>query len=486
MNVVIIMKAFRCDDAVRTAIESVLNQSFKDFAFYIWTSEDTEPLASEYYARDNRIRIIHRNDWDPQFSICTRFNALITQENANYLCTIDADDSWSPLFLEKMISYVEKYNLDIAFCNRAYVKDGNLIDSPDIREMVITRQMLADQLPYIYQSIRTLWGTLLTASTIRTTDFSLVPTNVSDRYYGGDTQVILTALRACNRIGQFNDRLYFYSIDSGSSNHYSSERLNSDAFMYNYNLAFLRDTGLLTHQNAEFIVAILYTALLETVKLITRSQNSNSDKLSDLCYMFSSPEALMALKAWRIAYLQQNEKYSPVDIILRYYFDEPLNKEDKIKMTRLIQYIIPETDFSAWQYVLLPLYNNYSFIKAAFARQIPAINFVKKYENDPNFFCVASNAFVYMLTNNYEEAFDVIVQNLDKCDEAYYERLILLFRDYAAFLEDDDRFLKGWLFLCEYYVNSHQFEKAESEISELRKLGVDNEWLKELENSLMK
>ena len=92
MKVSVIMPVYNTEKYVAEAIESILNQTFKDFEFIIIDDCSTDwsyQICKEYAKKDKRIRLF-RNDKNMGISF-TR-NKLIELANTNYIACQDSDD----------------------------------------------------------------------------------------------------------------------------------------------------------------------------------------------------------------------------------------------------------------------------------------------------------------------------------------------------------------------------------------------------------
>mgnify|MGYP001335336150 FL=1 len=100
-KVSVVMPVYNTETFVREAIESILNQTFKDFEFIIIDDCSTDrswDIIEEYSKTDARI-IIGRNEKNMGISY-TR-NKLIELATTNYIASQDSDDISKLYRLEK-------------------------------------------------------------------------------------------------------------------------------------------------------------------------------------------------------------------------------------------------------------------------------------------------------------------------------------------------------------------------------------------------
>lgn len=97
---------------LRTCVESVTNQEYKDIEYIIvddGSTDGTSELCDLLAAEDERIKVIHqKNQW-----IYASFNNGIMQASGEYIYILNSDDTLCPGSLIKMAEIVEKYNPDV-------------------------------------------------------------------------------------------------------------------------------------------------------------------------------------------------------------------------------------------------------------------------------------------------------------------------------------------------------------------------------------
>ena len=88
----VIMPVYNTKDFVWEAIESILNQTFKEFEFIIvddWSTDWSYEICEEYAKKDKRIRL-YKNEKNR--GIWYTKNRLISLSTTNYIATQDSDD----------------------------------------------------------------------------------------------------------------------------------------------------------------------------------------------------------------------------------------------------------------------------------------------------------------------------------------------------------------------------------------------------------
>lgn len=123
MKISVIMLTYNREELLIRAIDSILNQTFKDFEFIIVDNGSTDrsgAIADEYALKDSRIKIIHRE----QGNIGSGRNAGLDSATGKYVAFIDDDDYAESDFLEFLYNLAKKHNADIAVCGSTKEENG--------------------------------------------------------------------------------------------------------------------------------------------------------------------------------------------------------------------------------------------------------------------------------------------------------------------------------------------------------------------------
>lgn len=106
----IVMSVYNGERYLKESVESILNQTEKNFEFIIIDdgSQDASlPILKEYGKADNRIKLVTRENKGLIYSL----NEGIDMAQSTYIARMDADDVSLPDRLEKQLAYMEKHNL---------------------------------------------------------------------------------------------------------------------------------------------------------------------------------------------------------------------------------------------------------------------------------------------------------------------------------------------------------------------------------------
>ncbi|MBD7913311.1 glycosyltransferase family 2 protein [Clostridium cibarium] len=120
-KVTIIVPIYNKEARLEKCIESVLNQTYKDFELLLINDGSVDRshiIASEFEKKDNRIKYYKQQNRGVSF---TR-NIGIQLANSEFISFLDADDEINERYLEKMVSAVGSGN--VCYCGHYYVTKG--------------------------------------------------------------------------------------------------------------------------------------------------------------------------------------------------------------------------------------------------------------------------------------------------------------------------------------------------------------------------
>lgn len=120
----VVMNAYNHEKYISEAIESILNQSFKDLELIIIddSSHDTTPLIiRKYQTQDSRIRAIFH---EKNMGIAETMNECISEAKGKFISFISSDDVWLTAKLEKQLEIL-KENENALVWSEGEVIDGS-------------------------------------------------------------------------------------------------------------------------------------------------------------------------------------------------------------------------------------------------------------------------------------------------------------------------------------------------------------------------
>ncbi len=118
----IVIPLFNKETIIIQTINSVLNQTYQNFELIVVNDGSTDnSLIVVKQIKDPRIRIIDK----PNGGVSSARNRGIEEARFEYIAFLDGDDSWDPLFLEKMEKLINDFPLASFFsCKFSFVSNS--------------------------------------------------------------------------------------------------------------------------------------------------------------------------------------------------------------------------------------------------------------------------------------------------------------------------------------------------------------------------
>lgn len=126
----IIMSTYNSEQYLSKSIESILNQTYKDFEFLILddgSTDNTPEIVKNYSKKDKRIKFFKN---DKNLGLTPSLNTLIQNSSGNVIARQDSDDISRENRIQSQIKFLEENNLDactsLAISQQSFKKVNNL------------------------------------------------------------------------------------------------------------------------------------------------------------------------------------------------------------------------------------------------------------------------------------------------------------------------------------------------------------------------
>ena len=121
----VVMPVYNAERFLSEAIESILNQTFKDFELIIINDGSTDSsleIINRYKAQDERIVLVNREN---RGLVCS-LNEGIEKAEGKYIARMDADDISLPTRFEEQIKVLESFKqIDIVGCHYEQIDENS-------------------------------------------------------------------------------------------------------------------------------------------------------------------------------------------------------------------------------------------------------------------------------------------------------------------------------------------------------------------------
>lgn len=509
MKFSIYTSAYNAEKYVAKCIESVLNQTFTDFEYWLvdnGSTDNTRQILQHYSTLDSRIKLIclDKND--------TWFRANMVQKmNGEYYTVLDADDWIDPEYMAKLAKAGDETNADIICCGTTiHIEENNCSSNIALLErIVVDKSNLVEYFPYIHWFFRHVWGMIVKTKVVKITE---VPdTDKIGIYYGGDTLCSFEWIKHSNKICVDNSILYNYRQHKESISYkYDCRQSKSDIYLYEYTVAFLNSYNACTIRNIAFLKLVYSNAINDTLRNIKKAKINTDDKVSEvikilerkithsLFFIPNDPRIKNEFDEKHLESIYNNNVFL-VSSFLEYYLDSD-NKNQKaydVLKSCLPQCYSVLTDnnipfFLSDKNLLYALAcDDKDTLVIIISRYIKQNRFVKQYDLVKMIQTLeCSNALVLKITDKqfirkYHEIYTLTVKSeysvaIEKIDEllnknkkdSISEDIIWLYITLSALLENAEKFIYGKLCAARFYLQAKQYDDCRAAINDLTEMEI--------------
>lgn len=289
-NIYIRTYAYNAEKTLIRTIESVLNQTYEDFEYYLCdngSKDSTREIIQEYAKRDKRIKPFYNDINHNHTKTMNCLNLAHNIGDEDFYCTLDSDDEYYKTFFEDSLYYIKEYDLDICACGSDFVLANNpehVISQRLFKKDCILEGKLFESLfPYYHQFMRTTWGKLYKGKVMRNTIQDTSKVDVFPTVYGGDTYNTLRTFKEAKRVGIIAKPLHRYYVSTKSvSFQFNTERIETDKILHEATKEYLNTFGPISPLNNEYMYVVYMNALGDTLNVILNSKEAINVKLNSI------------------------------------------------------------------------------------------------------------------------------------------------------------------------------------------------------------
>jgi len=120
----IIMPVFNAEKSVSRAIDSVLNQTYKNWELIIvndGSTDNTNDICTKYKQKDSRVKLVSQNN----SGVAIARQTGMSYAKGEYIIHLDSDDYMESIMLNNMISLAKSTKADIVICDFNEVASNN-------------------------------------------------------------------------------------------------------------------------------------------------------------------------------------------------------------------------------------------------------------------------------------------------------------------------------------------------------------------------
>lgn len=270
----IIMPVYNSEKTIKRAIDSLCVQTNKNIEIIIvddHSIDNTNDIITSIANNDERVKVLKNNSK----GVSSARNLGLNNARGAYVMFLDSDDEFKNNSTEKMLSLIEKNNVDLAICNYETVK----VDSVYSNEKH-SSYGLKDKKDYLIDDILdkhslyygAIWNKIFKLSIIKENNIRFK----EDISLGEDTVFDCEYLKYVEKILVTEDILYRYHINSDISLTKQNDEIQMWLYLketYVYLLELLKENNLLE----EYKEQVSYI-ILTNMAIAIDSLNSVGDK----------------------------------------------------------------------------------------------------------------------------------------------------------------------------------------------------------------
>lgn len=275
-KVSVVLPVYNGERFLCEALDCILNQTFRDIEIICvddGSSDRTPEILDDYAEADARVQVVHIQN----SGVSVARNTGMDLAQGKYLIFCDDDDLFEPDMLEKMVSKMDEFDLDICVPNgyKLDAADDNRIIKANFLKMKFVPQgdfftpkdagkyLLNFSTFFIYKMYR------LEFLNERNVRFGTQDVEEDALFY---TQALLVA----DRIAVLDERLFYYRVNVGDS---VSDSIYKDDILAGYKSILIvkrlmQDLDM--YDDPDFHQSFVNRALTKTVDYVHRTKNYSS------------------------------------------------------------------------------------------------------------------------------------------------------------------------------------------------------------------
>lgn len=355
-KITVITKAFNPGEYIYPCVDSVLNQTFRDFEYVIIdnaSSDGTKEVLEEYVRKDSRISL-YRNE-ENNVGTLDAIEKYVTTE---YFMILDHDDYLELDALEVLYNAAQKENLDMVFgrCEMVNAMGSPLsvagvnYDIPCIDGTEIWKYF-----DMLHWQMRTFWGKLIRTSLLAYVDRDTLKKRLASKY-AGDTVIITSMAFAAKSLGTVEDIIIHYRIlEKSESRSYCRHRFLADWVMLDMARDLLKKQNGLTAKNEVFLFRVYHNAICDTLRMALNGDVADEEKMEVIREVVSKEHTKEMLEIFKIYFLEEKSSFlkNYGHAIMNFYLKHAENKVCHVLMYNWLTLLYGDGNLPEEEYVFI-------------------------------------------------------------------------------------------------------------------------------------
>lgn len=219
----IIMPVYNSEKYISEAIESICNQSYKNWELLIvndGSTDHTSEIIDDFSKKDSRIKVFHRKNE----GVSMARNFALNQICGEYVTFIDSDDVYHTDRLKRMLQVFEQHrNCEIVFSRHKEFRGKlNTYEANGSRKIVVSDENILEKVISDSKN-HYVWNAILKSEIAKKAKFAPIR-------FAEDFCYIRDCAWYCRQMAVLDEVLYFYRRDNENAmtSHFFSEKYISD------------------------------------------------------------------------------------------------------------------------------------------------------------------------------------------------------------------------------------------------------------------
>lgn len=219
----IIMPVYNSEKYISEAIESICNQSYKNWELLIvndGSTDHTSEIIDDFSKKESRIKVFHRKNE----GVSMARNFALNQICGEYVTFIDSDDVYHTDRLKRMLQVFEQHrNCEIVFSRHKEFRGKlNTYEANGSRKIVVSDENILEKVISDSKN-HYVWNAILKSEIAKKAKFAPIR-------FAEDFCYIRDCAWYCRQMAVLDEVLYFYRRDNENAmtSHFFSEKYISD------------------------------------------------------------------------------------------------------------------------------------------------------------------------------------------------------------------------------------------------------------------
>ncbi len=319
----IITPVYNVERYLSQCIESIINQTFQQWELLLiddGSTDNSGNICDEYAAKDNRIRVIHKQNTGQADSR----NQALQLTKAPFIGFVDSDDWIDKEMFATLFRTIQECDADIAICGYSYDYTNKSIQTCTSGETIIYSSEEALNLILDDKLIKSfLWDKLYRKSVIQ----ELPPKS----FFYEDYSTLFKWFTHANKVAFCQTSLYHYRLRKSSTDNVRDPHKKYHFFLaelerYNY----LHTHQLLVEKDRDFALKVISTGIAQS-KSIARFATNSSQALDYIIKIRQCLKPLLPVSSRELRYKSRRRLWEINHIPSWFVFTMRLTKLVSIK-----------------------------------------------------------------------------------------------------------------------------------------------------------